>query len=1008
MASGHKEAFASRLPASLAGQIGQFERRLRRIETVTAVLGGLCAALSIYAVLFASDRLWDTPPWLRCPLTAIGVGVLSALLLRWGGHWLWRRRDRRQLARLVQRYHRRLGDRLLGAVELADGENKPPGASAALCRAAIEQVAGEARRYDFRKAVNTLVFRRAVLICLFLAVLGGGAAAMAPEAAWSTLRRLWRPMSPLPRYTFSRLVDLPEQLIVPSGEPFEIACRLDASSRWHPAHAVGAVAGQATIRAAFENGATVFRVPGQTEPATIVIRAGDDSAAVRIEPALRPELESLLVSARLPAYLDRGTVTNRVVNGTAEILEGSAVTFVGTASRALARVSMTAGAEDGGGCEVTVRGRRFMTPEFGGDLSDVCTFAWEDVLGLEGAEPFELAIRTSPDGAPLVTCEGPARAVAIIEEEVVNFDIAAEDDYGIRGAWVAWQSVEKDPTAAPGLSGRAEIAEGAVDVPAVSGSFAFCPATAGIPPATAISLRALAVDGLPGRTPSESSEYLIYVLSKAQHAELIRRGMEAVQARLDELARREETLLEENRETLGLATEELAARKTAEELEQRRGREDAHADELRDIAADAGKVLGEALRNPSIRIETLSEWMSLVDEMQALAAGEMSLAAAALDRAAKSPEQRPADLNEAVELEQAVVDALRRMEGSMDASLDALVAANFVNRLREAARRERGVASDLKSIAPATIGCPREELKKEDLSTVDRVVGVQEDTAGDVRYIQDDLAGFFRRTGIEDFGVVYDEMKQADFANILASLSREISQNRCGRSIGEVEASAARLDAWADFLAPRADCAGKAGCRGLSAMDMETLLALMRIRRREEMLRESTRALEESRPRNAGYGEDADELARRQSGIASDTRDLGASVGNPTLRQLLGIVLADMAEAETMLCRPQTDAETVAVETEIIELLSQCMSSCAGSACMSLAQMAGMSGGPSGGGSLAGGAAGETEAARGAASGAADDPRAVEGTGGNRPEAVPREFREVLEAYRAARENLSG
>src|SRR6185436_11316709 len=137
------------LPDHLRDRFEQLEHRLWKVDTVIAICGALTGLLISYLLVFISDRFWDTPAWLRTILMTVGLGVLFYFVVGWLRLWVWGRRDYRSLSGLVQRHFRRLGDRLLGIVELADEKARPPNISPALCRAAIQQVSTEAVRFDF-------------------------------------------------------------------------------------------------------------------------------------------------------------------------------------------------------------------------------------------------------------------------------------------------------------------------------------------------------------------------------------------------------------------------------------------------------------------------------------------------------------------------------------------------------------------------------------------------------------------------------------------------------------------------------------------------------------------------------------------------------------------------------------------------------------------------------------------------------------------------------------------
>lgn len=195
---------------------------------------------------------------------------------------------------------------------------------------------------------------------------------------------------------------------------------------------------------------------------------------------------------------------------------------------------------------------------------------------------------------------------------------------------------------------------------------------------------------------------------------------------------------------------------------------------------------------------------------------------------------------------------------------------------------------------------------------------------------------------------------------------------------------------------------------------METLISLMRARKQEESLRQQTRLLNEGREKNRRYRYDARKLARKQDEIAAKTRPLERRVKNPKLRQLIEKLGGEMMNASMLLQRPQTDTETVAIETEIIELLSNSIDSASGSQSSAAAKkmMAQMGEGepkpgPGGGskpGPGGGSGGGRSEGEGGPQTTVDNAGRNVERSTGLTHE-TPQEFKDVLEAYFRALED---
>ena len=123
------------LPASLQGQMYAFRRRVWAIKLIEATAGAAFGVLVAYLATFALDRLFDTPAHLR--LGIFIAAILGCALVPLALHrWIWRHRRLEQLARLLSRTHPRIGDQLLGIIELVHSESEQA-RSLTLCEAAV-------------------------------------------------------------------------------------------------------------------------------------------------------------------------------------------------------------------------------------------------------------------------------------------------------------------------------------------------------------------------------------------------------------------------------------------------------------------------------------------------------------------------------------------------------------------------------------------------------------------------------------------------------------------------------------------------------------------------------------------------------------------------------------------------------------------------------------------------------------------------------------------------------
>jgi hypothetical protein len=275
--------------------------------------------------------------------------------------------------------------------------------------------------------------------------------------------------------------------------------------------------------------------------------------------------------------------------------------------------------------------------------------------------------------------------------------------------------------------------------------------------------------------------------------------------------------------------------------------------------------------------------------------------------------------------------------------------------------------------------------------------------------IQDDLQAYYNRVHQVKFQTVLDEMKELQVTSRLKELGEAAQRNLGGQSIAHAEFWADTLDRWAEQLVgPGCPGGGPCpGCKGAS-LPPSVVLEVLKILEEEIELREETRSVEQARPalEIVKYQQEAQPLAQSQGELAQRVADVVADIrgipeGEAKFPQEIGLlsqVEEVMREAEGLLQEPNTGPETIAAETEAIELLLQ-------------ARRCNPKGGGGGGGASPGaGGGGETEETALALIGLGDERNAnyevrqvsqATGTGGA---ALPAEFRAGLDAYFTALE----
>ena len=130
------------LPPDLEAKLAHFRRRVWIVKLAEGGLAALFGIAVSYLLVFVLDRFCETPVWARfCILLAGALTLGLGVPLKWH-RWVWRQRRLEDVARLLRITFPRLGDQLLGIVELVRMDEGNAGRSERLVQAAIAQIGG--------------------------------------------------------------------------------------------------------------------------------------------------------------------------------------------------------------------------------------------------------------------------------------------------------------------------------------------------------------------------------------------------------------------------------------------------------------------------------------------------------------------------------------------------------------------------------------------------------------------------------------------------------------------------------------------------------------------------------------------------------------------------------------------------------------------------------------------------------------------------------------------------
>lgn len=599
------------LPPLLEAKLADFRKRVWIVKLTEGLLAAAFGLVLSYLIVFALDRLMETPAWLRAALFIAGAAVLGlGLPLKWH-RWVWRQRKLEDAARLLRRAFPRLGDQLLGIVELAHLETGATGRSERLVQAAMEQAAEAVKDKDFTHAVPQARHFQWGWAAGATIALAAAALTLVPDAAWNAMARWATPWRDVERFTFAKIEALPDRLVVPYAEPFDLKVRLGTDTQWSPTQAKARISDQPPVLSGLKEGAYSLAFPPQKDDAALNLSLGDVRKTVSVLPRTRPELTTLSVRTRLPGYLQYKTEpVTEVHGGAVSVLKGAQAALEATASRELASAKVD-------GKEEKVEGAKVTTP-FNKVEADVeKRVMWQDRDGLTPREPLVLRINAIEDEAPRLAARRESLEQVVLDTEVVSFEVDVEDDFGIRRTGLEWRSLNDDKT-----KGDKVAAAGAPEKKTLAAKATFSAIRDGVEPQT-LELRAWAEDYLPERKRAYSAAFLLHVLNKTDHAlwltEQFGKWLEAAR----ETYEREQQLHATNKELRAMDAADLDRPENRRKIAQQASAENANAARLGSLNQSGRSLVEQATRNDEFDAARLESWATMLKSLQDLSARRM-------------------------------------------------------------------------------------------------------------------------------------------------------------------------------------------------------------------------------------------------------------------------------------------------------------------------------------------------------------------------------------------------
>lgn len=853
------------IPESLRRQLAEFRRHLWRAKILEATAAGFIGLLVSFLLVYGLDRVWQTPGWARLLILVGGISLFAGFAPYWLHRWVWRQRRESELARLISKRYPGLGDRLLGVIELQDQKANSDSLSPRLREAAMAAVAAESGKRNLDEALPPQKHRRWALAAMALAAVSAAAFTLTPRAGLNALQRWLFPLSETERYTFTKLANAPSYLAVPFGEAFEVSLQLAKDSEQRPTDGSARYGLQPAISSVLAGNAYHFTFPGQQDPGTLVFRIGDLRHEMRIEPLLRPATNGVRAVVTPPEYLGIPERTVDLNSGVLSTVEGSKLRIELEMSRELASGSFgpTRGialVENGTPPEHTpidgnlkISGLTAATPLLEvGTVPFEIPFAWRDRHGLAGEAGFRLRIETLQDAPPTCYLQGIDRQKVILPEETVDFELLAEDDFGVKQSGIEWSGQFMRPTDETPAKGELLLGTGSAEERRMLKSVAFSPAVFGITPQK-ISLRGYVEDHFPGRGRVYSESVILHVLTRDEHAQMLKNLFDRQITDLEDLARRELGLLDENERIERLDGSELQKEENLKRLEQQETEEAESERRMESLKQRMEQLMKDATRNGEIDPKTLQKMAESLKSMQELAEKDIPEVSKKLSESqeqSNTAEKSAQDVKKAVEAQRKVVE---KMQEAIDKANEAnrnFEAGTFINRLKKAASEQNGIVASLKEAFDRMLGLKMLAVDPSDLRRLGENARQQGDTASDVRWIQEDLGHFYARTQSEPFQKIMNEMRESGIDIALENIRSQLAENHSYKAAEASKKWADQLNEWAGVLEKAKEDAGGGGGGGAPDAedeDFEFMLRVMKMIQQEQDLRARTRAIEQLR-----------------------------------------------------------------------------------------------------------------------------------------------------------------
>ncbi|WP_290503356.1 hypothetical protein [Akkermansia sp.] len=613
------------------------------------------------------------------------------------------------------------------------------------------------------------------------------------------------------------------------------------------------------------DGAYKIPLPPLQQADRLELFAGDVVRRLKIIPKARPSLLRATATVAYPAYMARPDGQEAMRAGVISAPEGSTLTLKVTASQNLAS------AADAQGKPLRVEGSSVVIPDIRleKDPREI-ELTWTDSDGLATSQPVRIRLEPIEDKQPSIYLRGGENDRYVLEDTSIELEVEAADDFGLREMGVEWQGEksfyddEEENTAAPdpakagkpvpGLRGEKVLADGHPTQASLKGTYLFQARALKLSPQRVV-VRGFTQDYKPGGKRVYSEPMIIFVLSKSEHAQMIRNELERITSELEGMIRRMDAMTDEAKRLKGMEGSELKKAESQERLHALADEEQTNRRELSDLLNRSEDLFKEASRNPQIDPSGMKEFMKGISMLKPIPNGPMKKAQKQFRDSAsenRSEQESRKDLDDGESSHSDATQALKDAMNQLSKSAQDMEASTFVARLKQAAAKEDSIANALAGQINIIVGMTMDELDPSTKREMETIATLQNASTQDIGWILEDLSYYKSRTGERIYSDLYNQMNAFSLREKLDLVHGNILNAITARSIDESRLYASTLRHWAklidDYKKSRGGGGGGSGGgdqASISDAEFEFMLKIIRMIQQEQDIRMRTRAAEQ-------------------------------------------------------------------------------------------------------------------------------------------------------------------